>query len=521
MKREDKLEKSLKLIVKTSFIVFIGIIISKILAYTYRIIIARYYGPEVYGLFTLALTITSFFLTIAAFGLSDGLLRFIPLLRARKKQDEITYLIEKTRKFYIIVGLIFTVLLFFFSEFISVNIFHNSSLAIFLKIMSINIFISLLLNIYLISLRAYEKINWYSGIFNIFQNVARLTLLVVLILLGLNSKGSVIVWSWVLASFLTLIFTYSVCRFKIKEIFKKYEKQDYSELNREFFNYSWPLMFYSIISLFLYWVDTFSIGYYKSAVEVGFYNAAVPIALLLGMTSEIFLQLFFPLITKEYARKNYKLIEQLSKQVTKWIFIVALPIFILIFCFPGAALNILFGSNYIVAENALRILAIGTFISALFAVCNQLISMIGKSKLILFNISCSALINLILNSIFVPLPKIWFIDNSKGLIGAATATVISIIIFNLLFIFQTKKYLSFIPLRRKMINSLIAALISTSLLFYLRTIYTSNNLFVLGILFLFFLLVYILLLFAFRSFDENDKNIIKSIKRRLPNLKKI
>jgi len=518
-KRKNLLDTSLKLLVKTSFIVFIGLILSKTLGYAYRIIIARYFGPEIYGIFTLALTIVSFFSTIAAFGFLDGLLRFIPLLRARKKQNEINYLIEKTRRIYIVVGFISTILLFFLSEFISVNIFHNPSLTIFLKIMSINILISLLLNIYLVSLRAYEQINWYSRIFNIFQNVARVALLVVLILLGLNSKGSVVVWSWVLASFLTLIFTYFVCRYKIKEIFTKYKRQNYSRLDKEFFNYSWPTMFYSIIGLMLYWIDTFSLGFYKSAVEVGFYNAAVPIAALIGTIPELFMQLFFPLITREYSNKNYKLIEQLSKQVTKWIFMAALPIFVLIFCFPGAALNILFGRNYLVAENALRILLLGTFISALFLVCNNLISMLGKSRLVLFNISCAALMNLILNSILVPLPSILSVDNSNGMIGAAIATLISILFLNALFVIQTKMYLSFIPLRRKMINASIAAFISASVLFYLRGI-VHLNLIGIVLLSIFFVLTYGVLILILKALDENDWMIIKAVWRKAKRYKK-
>jgi len=514
--KKDPIDNSLKLIVKTSFIVLIGLIISKILGHVYRIIIARYFGPEIYGLFTLALTIISFFANIAAFGFLDGLLRFIPLLRAKKRQNEINYLIRKTRNFYIVIGLVSTALLFFLSEFISINIFHNYSLTIFLKIMSLTIFISLSLNTYLGLLRAYEQIGWYSFIFNIFQNIARVSLLVTLVLLGLNSSGNVVVWSWVFTSFLTLILSYFVCRYKIKEIFKRYKKQDYPRLNKEFFKYSWPTIFYSIIGFVFYWIDTFSLGFYKSVVEVGIYNAAIPIAALIGTIPELFMQLFYPMINREYSNKKFKLIEQLSKQVTKWIFMMGLPIFILIFFFPGAAINLLFGAEYLPAENALRILLIGAFISALFAVCNNLISMLGKSKLVLFNISCAALINLILNSILVPLPKILSINNSNGMIGASTATLASILFLNSLFIFQTKRYLYFIPLRKKMLNIIVVSFISTAILFYLKNIVPLKIISII-LLSIFFVLIYFILIIVSKSLDKNDWMIIKAVWRKVKN----
>jgi O-antigen/teichoic acid export membrane protein len=328
--QETVLDSSLKLIVKTSFIVFIGLFLSKILGYAYRIIIARYFGPEVYGLFSLAITIGGLCTSLAAFGYSDGLLRYIPLLRAKNKTNEINYLIRKTLKFYIVAGIASAILLFVLSDFIAVTIFHDFSLSIFIKVIGLNVLLSLLLNIYLCSLRSFEHIGWYSFIFNIFQNVARVGLLLLLILMGLKSSGSIVVWAYVFASVLTLIFSYIVARYKISQMFQGYKKQDYSKINSEFFHYSWPIVFYSIVGLLFYWIDSFSLGFYKSAYEVGLYNAAVPIAMLIAIVPEIFMQLFFPMITREYSSKNYELIKSLSKQVSKWIFIAYFHPYILL-----------------------------------------------------------------------------------------------------------------------------------------------------------------------------------------------
>ena len=45
--KESNFNKSLRVLAKSSIWVFAAIILSKILGYTYRIIVARYYGPEV------------------------------------------------------------------------------------------------------------------------------------------------------------------------------------------------------------------------------------------------------------------------------------------------------------------------------------------------------------------------------------------------------------------------------------------------------------------------------------------
>ena len=61
-KKENLFDRSLVLLVKSSFVVFVGLFFSKICTYGYRIVVARYYGPEVYGLFALSLMVIGWFI---------------------------------------------------------------------------------------------------------------------------------------------------------------------------------------------------------------------------------------------------------------------------------------------------------------------------------------------------------------------------------------------------------------------------------------------------------------------------
>lgn len=517
MKKErvKGLQKSLKLLVRTSVIVFVGLFLSKILAYGYRIIIARYFGPEVYGLFSLALMISGWFIALSALGLSEGLLRFIPLYRGKKEHEKIRYLFKFSLWTLTITSIISGLLLFFLSDFIAASVFHNEALSIYLKIFSVIVPLSSVGYPFLAALRAHEEIAWYSFIYNVAQNVIKVLAIGLFVLMGMNANATSL--SYLLGIAAMLVISYFVCKYKIPHIFLKHNlpHSDKNLIRAEVMSYSVPLLIFGIVSTIFYWIDSFSIGIYKGALEVGYYNAAVPIAILLAIAPEIFMQLFFPMITREYARKKIKLIEQLSKQIAKWILLVNLPLFALMIVFPGALINTFFGAEYLVAENALRILAISALFSSVFIVSNQLVSMIGKSKLVLMNIVIAAAINLLLNMVLVPMEKIGFIDNSTGMNGAALATLISVIILNGLFMFQAYKNLGVIPLRRKMFNLIVIAIVTTGMLFYMRTIFTSNSLLILALLFAVFLFAYILLVLASKSLDENDWGIIKSIWKKV------
>ncbi|MFC1685690.1 flippase [Nanoarchaeota archaeon] len=513
-KQKEGLHLNLKLLVKTSGIVFLSLVLSKIIGYLYRVIIARYFGPEVYGLFSIALMISGWFIAVAALGLSEGLARFIPIYRAKGKSNKVTYIFNLSLIILTFSSILSGILLFFLSEPLALNVFNNSQLIFYFKVASFIIPATMLTSPFIGALRAYEKISIHSFIANIINPLSKFIIIVLLIFMGV--KGGSTILSYLFGMIVVLMVSYFVSKRKIPELFIKSDlnKKEKVKTRKLFFSYSFPLLFSGVILILLYWVDTFAIGFYKSVVEVGIYQAAVPIALLLAIAPELFMQLFFPLISREYSKKRTKVIIETSKQVTKWIFLINITAFSLIILFPGAIINIIFGPAYLAAANALRILAIGAFISAVFIVPTQLIYIIGKSKLVLFNITLAFIMNVILNAILVPMPYVLFIENSLGINGAALATLISIIFLNLLFLAQSKYYLKHIFVRRKMINIFLAGIIASAFLVYLRSLFTIN-LFSLILLFILFLISYGLLVILFKGLDKNDFMILDAINSKL------
>ncbi len=510
----SEFNKNLKLIVKSSFIVLFGVGLSKLLTYAYRVIIARHFGPEIYGLYSLGIMVLGFFIAFASFGLPDGILRYISIFRGKKERWKIKYSYDFTAKFVLISSMIFGIILYLISEFIAFNIFRNDKLTLFIKILSIGIPLTAFSNVLLSVLRSYEKIREYSFITNFIRNFAKVVILIILIILGFESIS--VPLSHTLGLLLMLIFVFITCRKKTPDIFDKNLKEGKEiKIAKEILSYSWPVVFVGIMQVALTWFDSFFIGYYKTAVEVGLYASAVPIAALLHFVPELVMQLFFPLITKIYSEKKYHLVRELSKQVVKWIFVINLPLFILIFIFPDIIINMLFGEQYAAAETSLRILVIGLFVTTIIpTISYHLLLMKGRSKLILFNTSLSIILNIILNYIFVPMEKIWFIENSLGINGAALATLFSILTTCALLIFEVRNNFNMIPARRKMFKIFLIGLVCTIILVYIKQFFVINiGVFV--ILSCFFILSYIFLILISGGLDSNDKVILLTIKNKL------
>jgi len=88
IKEEKEFNIILRLLAKTSMIVLFGLIFSKVVTYAFRIIIARYYGPEIYGVFLLGIMILQWFIAFSTLGLIEGILRFIPIYRGEKTKKK-------------------------------------------------------------------------------------------------------------------------------------------------------------------------------------------------------------------------------------------------------------------------------------------------------------------------------------------------------------------------------------------------------------------------------------------------
>ena len=91
---QKEVNQSLRFIFKSSIFVFVAVILSKLLTYLYRIVIARYFGPEVYGLFSLAMMILLFLVALSSLGLVEGVLRFVSYYRGKKDIHKIRYLLK-------------------------------------------------------------------------------------------------------------------------------------------------------------------------------------------------------------------------------------------------------------------------------------------------------------------------------------------------------------------------------------------------------------------------------------------
>ena len=505
MQKQDKTRNYLNTFVKTSIFVFFSIVLSKVFTYGYKIVIARNFGAGVYGNFSLAIIITGFFIAFASLGFSDGLVRYISYYLGKNDSARIKYFLSVTTRLMLCSGIVGGLLLFFLAEVIAVGIFRNAELAVFLRIFSFIVPLSLLGSIGIAFLRSYERAKTASFLVGIFHNGIRLVIIAGLMAIGLGmlSTPYSYVLSYVFAIAAILYFAKSqlISVVRVRVSIGSSEK---SKLLRELFSYSWPLVLVGLLLSMFYWIDSLVLGYFTNAEIVGFYSAATTLAGLFVMAPDLFSQLFLPVISKELSRNNKTVIRTLTKQITKWIYMINIPVLGVIFFFPGAILNLFFGPEFMVAQAALRILVLGGMFSGFINIFTNLLSAKKETKLILYNFAAFSAVNLALSVLLI----------KYGMVGVAIGTAVSWIGFYLTLFLQIKKKCGFYPVKRNILRVTGVAIVPIVLLYVMAISFGQSrsgmiiSAAVFGVL-------YGSLLIATKSLDERDWAVVRDIKTKV------
>jgi len=490
-------DKNFKKIARGAWLIFLGLFISKLLGYVYRLIIAKA-GTENYGLFSLGLSIYTFILTLAILGINTGAMRFISYYRGKKDAEKEKGTIYSAAKIVFISSLFLALILGFSSNFLANNVFKKEGLGIILLIFAFVLPFNALSELASGVARSYKKIEYEIFSKNLIENIAKILLTLLFLYLGMNLLGIAIAFN------LAIIISASILIFLvIKRIVIKLKVGKIIENYSEILKISWPLAFVGIINLFLTITDTIMLGFFRTSSEIGIYNAAVPTAQLLFIIPFAFLGLFIPVLTGLYAEKKEKDFSLTYNNSNKFITLMNVPIWLFMFVFASSVLLILFGKPYEEGKYALMILSSGMFFSYTFSSTSRaLLTVIGKTRFILYTLLISGALNFLLNLYTVP---------KYGIEGAALSTAFSLFTLTLLFWIYGKIYAGISPLSWTQIKIFSIGIVSIAVTYFATYSFEITNIWDLLLVGIAFMIIYFVLLLLSRCINKDDFNMIKSL----------
>lgn len=261
----------LKTIFKTatfqqSQITIVGTIINGGLGALFYIVLARFLGPSDFGLLTISLTTLVLVADITDIGTNTGLIRFVSanLIANKEKAYRFLKLCLEIKFISLVVAFVIVYLL---APFFATNIFHKNELLFPLRLISFGIVSALLFSYATSSLQAFQKYFLWSVI-NIFTNLLRLILLIVLIYYSmLDIRNSLFIY--IILPFFGFFVTLFILPTR-----KILQSKDEFKLSRELFKYTIPVAAFSVIAAFSSRLDTYLNAALLTSRDVGIYGAA-------------------------------------------------------------------------------------------------------------------------------------------------------------------------------------------------------------------------------------------------------
>lgn len=404
-------------LVKDSSLVMFARISSVLLGFVINLIIAREFGSEILGITAILNSVIMISCLLISFGMNTSIIKVLPpFLRSRK-----TDLVLLIRNFYIIfllVGGLFSIIIYYLTPFISINIFDNILLEKYLVTFSFFVIIIAVKDFNLSILRGLKKYKMFS-FFLLIPNIIILFSLL-LVTLDMISLDPLLLFI-IIPAFIS-ISTLFVALFSIistdlsKNLNIKKRPYSFSKILK----ISMPMFLLSAMQLIMSQADIVMIGVFLPETSVGVYSIAIKLSLLTSFMLTSVNNIVSPQFSELYHDGKIKELKNKIRYSNKLIFFTSLPILIILLLFGRFILS-KFGDEFVLANIALRILVLGQILNSSCGSIGHYLVMTGKGKVFNRILFLSLIFNIILNYIFIPL---------IGINGAALASFISLVVWN-------------------------------------------------------------------------------------------
>ena len=450
--------------VKGSTYTLASILIMKLSGLILTLIIARILLPELYGIYSLIISIIGIASIFTDFGIDNTFIRFFSEEIGKKNKAKARSILRYLLKIKGIIISIVILVILIFSKYISYNIYDKPLL-----------FYPLVASVFLITIESLKK---YFGSFYIAVNdlrplpytevihqLLKISLsFIAIYLLRRDLKVAGLLLAFTVAGLIhLLLFIYIAIRKDSKLLLGKKEKFDNLRLGKYLKNMS-----VASISLVVFTsIDTLMLGMYVGSEFLGYYGAAL--GLILTISSMYSLS---PILLPVFTQINNKQFKRGFEKTLRYILYIAIPSVAGIVSLGNYLIFAIYGKEYLPATPLIYILSLLIVISPLNQLYKTILQSKEKTGILAKGILIALVINIILNYLLLE----YLLDYGQiyAVMGVATATVLSR--FLLLFIFAYKAHKSFkISVRvKKIFISIFSALIMSLFLTIFNSYYDIN-----------------------------------------------
>lgn len=424
----------------------------------------RWLTPEELGLRNILLDIAIIYAQFANFGMYKGMVKFFPFFRANDNSDRGLLSIASLTA---IAGfLTLAIPLFLFQDQI-LDFYASESSMIknyYFAIFPLSFFL-----IFVGLLESYLQARSETVISSFVKNVLHRCLLTVfIVLLHLEYIDyyqflALFVGSYALVVLFYFVYLWVKGYLSFKIHFDFFSRR----LRGVFYNYSFFSVMSNFSSIVVTRVDVLMIGYFLGLEAVAIYTNAFFLTVLLMVPSVSMANITLPLLSNSWKDRNIEKIDEIYKKTSLTQFLMGGAIFILMWSSIDNFFE-LERLEYIAGKWVFFFLGLSKVINLIFGVNHQIINITKYYRFDSFSSLVLALMTIISNTIMI---------KAMGILGAAIATAVSLVLFNLIRSYFLYKKLRIQPFTFKSVTLfliLLGAFIIGEMIPFIENIYIDT-----------------------------------------------
>jgi O-antigen/teichoic acid export membrane protein len=432
--------KEVRRIGRGALVGLVGGIVSFVLTTAYQFVVARRIGAAGFGVLALALAIASFLAEGSDLGLDYGVLRFGAIARSSGEPGRFRAILRPSLIGSMVIGGLAGVGLAAASNVVA-DLFHRPDLAPALVPLALSVPFTATTEI----IRAAQR-----ALGNAVRPVASssligpgLRVLTAAIVLSVVPSATAAAWAYFTTEAATLVVTWLM-------LWRLLPPADGSRFSlRTLFRFSMPMSLNRVLLYSNNQTEVVFLGFLASASAIGIFSLARRFSVLVGsalMTSITIL--FNPLVADLHHFDRTRELDTVFKTATRWMVTLAMPISLVFMLFPGSTMRAV-GPDFSAGATALVILAFGQLVNVGTGTTSNLQAMAGYAKLTLLNSLLFLSLSIVFDLMLIP---------PFGLVGAAVANSSSLIVVNLVRLWQIHRNLGLFPYDRSIWRPLAAAI---------------------------------------------------------------
>ena len=421
--KEKSAVAAARTIARGASISFAGIVVSQIIRFFSSVLIARYLGPNAFGLFHLAKMVMMTSIRISIAGWLESAARFIAFYAGREQKSRVESTLALTFRVVGTLSLTLGFALFLLAGIIAKEIFQKPELEGILRLVAVAIPVGALGEILTAQIVGFRALRYKLYARDLLGSLGLISLLVILSRLDLGVTGMILAYlgSFVITSAVAWALLRRLARYKGYILSRS--TQIATTVRDDIKKFAWPLILTKLLMLVRGNFSSLWLGYALTSDQVGLYGVVTVMGPVLTLIPSSFSDILLPSLSRSMATGDLHTSRSIYQTVRRWYIKLSVPMLLGIIAFPNVVIEVVYGPQYAPSAVVLRLFSLAYLIPCLTGPWFMSLLSSGRTKSIMITQITGASLTIGLNLLLVP---------SYGIVGAGIAFAVAVLVPNII-----------------------------------------------------------------------------------------